>query len=33
MLLAEFDYDLKLEPSFPLLDPTAPHRVYWYLKK
>jgi sulfide:quinone oxidoreductase len=33
MLLAEFDYDLKLEPSFPLLDPTAPHRMYWYLKK
>jgi sulfide:quinone oxidoreductase len=33
MLLAEFDYDLKLEPSFPVLDPTKPHRVYWYLKK
>lgn len=33
MLLAEFDYSLKLEPSFPLLDPTKPHRVYWYLKK
>jgi sulfide:quinone oxidoreductase len=33
MLLAEFDYDLKLEPSFPLLDPTIPHRAYWYLKK
>jgi len=33
MLLAEFDYDLKLEPSFPVLDPTKPHRAYWYLKK
>ncbi|QZT61151.1 NAD(P)/FAD-dependent oxidoreductase [Mycolicibacterium austroafricanum] len=33
MLLAEFDYDLNLAPSFPLLDPTKPHRAYWYLKK
>ena len=33
MLLAEFDYDFKLQPSFPGLDPTAPHRSYWYLKK
>ena len=33
MLLAEFDYALELEPSFPLLDPTKPHRIYWYLKK
>ena len=33
MLLAEFDYDLNLEPSFPLLNPTTPHRSYWYLKK
>ena len=33
MLLAEFDYDLNLEPSFPVLDPTTPHRAYWYLKK
>ena len=33
MLLAEFDYDLKLKPSFPLLDPAKPHRPYWYLKK
>lgn len=33
MLLAEFDYDLNLEPSFPILDPTTPHRAYWYLKK
>ncbi len=33
MLLAEFDYDMKLEPSFPVLDPTKPHRAYWYLKK
>ena len=32
MLLAEFDYDLNLEPSFPVLDPTTPHRAYWYLK-
>ncbi len=33
MLLAEFDYDLNLQPSFPLLNPTTPHRAYWYLKK
>ncbi|MCV7433427.1 NAD(P)/FAD-dependent oxidoreductase [Mycolicibacterium bacteremicum] len=33
MLLAEFDYDLNLTPSFPLFDPTKPHRSYWYLKK
>jgi sulfide:quinone oxidoreductase len=33
MLLAEFDYSLQLQPSFPLLDPTKPHRIYWYLKK
>lgn len=33
MLLAEFDYDLNLTPSLPLLDPTKPHRGYWYLKK
>ncbi|MCB0942229.1 MAG: NAD(P)/FAD-dependent oxidoreductase [Mycobacterium sp.] len=33
MLLAEFDYDLNLKPSFPLLDSTKPHRPYWYLKK
>ena len=33
MLLAEFDYDFNLKPSFPGLDPTKPHRSYWYLKK
>ncbi len=33
MLLAEFDYDFNLQPSFPGLDPTKPHRPYWYLKK
>jgi len=33
MLLAEFDYDFNLTPSVPLLDPTKPHRAYWYLKK
>lgn len=33
MLLAEFDYDLNFEPSFPLLNPATPHRAYWYLKK
>lgn len=33
MLLAEFDYDLKLQPTVPLLNPTTPHRAYWYLKK
>ncbi|MCV7229614.1 NAD(P)/FAD-dependent oxidoreductase [Mycolicibacterium komossense] len=33
VLLAEFDYDFNLESSFPVLDPTTPHRSYWYLKK
>lgn len=33
MLLAEFDYDLNLTPSIPLLDPTTSHRSFWYLKK
>ena len=33
MLLAEFNYDFELTPSFPLLDPTKPHRAYWYLKR
>lgn len=33
VLLAEFDYGLKLKPTLPLLNPTAPHRAYWYLKK
>jgi sulfide:quinone oxidoreductase len=33
MLLAEFDYDFNLKPSFPGLDPAKPHRAYWYLKK
>lgn len=33
MLLAEFDYDLNLTPSIPVLDPTTSHRSYWYLKK
>lgn len=33
MLLAEFDYDMKMTPSIPLLDPAKPHRPYWYLKK
>jgi len=33
MLLAEFDYDFNVTPSFPVLDPTKPHRAYWYLKK
>jgi hypothetical protein len=33
MLLAEFDYSFQITPSFPLLNPTNPHRGYWYLKK
>lgn len=33
MLLAEFDYEFNLRPSLPLLNPTTPHRAYWYLKK
>ena len=33
LLLAEFDYDFNITPSFPILDPTKPHRAYWYMKK
>lgn len=33
MLLAEFDYSLEMTPSFPVLNPAEPHRLYWYLKK
>jgi sulfide:quinone oxidoreductase len=33
MLLAEFDYEFNLKPSFPGLNPVKPHRAYWYLKK
>jgi sulfide:quinone oxidoreductase len=33
MLLAEFNYDMKVTPSFPVIDATKPHRGYWYLKK
>ncbi|BBZ32342.1 NAD(P)/FAD-dependent oxidoreductase [Mycolicibacterium confluentis] len=33
MLLAEFDYDLNITPSMPVLNPVTPHRSYWYLKK
>jgi sulfide:quinone oxidoreductase len=32
VMLAEFGYDSKLMPSFPL-DPSVPRRSYWYLKK
>lgn len=35
MLLAEFNYDMEVTPSFPswMLDPVKPHRPYWQLKK
>lgn len=35
MLMAEFDYDLRMTPTFPtwMFDPAKPHRPYWYLKK
>ena len=33
MLLAEFDYDMNITPSWPVIDSTVPHRSYWYLKK
>lgn len=32
VMLAEFGYDGKLMPTFPL-DPSVPRRSYWYLKK
>ncbi|BBZ67422.1 pyridine nucleotide-disulfide oxidoreductase [Mycolicibacterium insubricum] len=33
MLLAEFDYDFNVTPTFPGLNPVTPHRAYWYLKR
>ncbi|MGW1269262.1 FAD-dependent oxidoreductase [Streptomyces sp. NPDC002491] len=33
MLLAEFDYDLKPAPSFPLLDPFKERRTMWLFKR
>ncbi len=33
MLLAEFDYDMKPAPSFPIIDTTRERRDMWYLKK
>ncbi|MCV7192884.1 NAD(P)/FAD-dependent oxidoreductase [Mycolicibacterium brumae] len=33
MLLAEFNYDFEITPTFPGLDPTVPHRPYWFLKR
>ncbi|MFK4145156.1 FAD-dependent oxidoreductase [Streptomyces sp. NPDC004065] len=33
MLLAEFDYDLKPTPSFPLLDPFKERRTLWAFKR
>lgn len=33
MLLAEFNYDLELTPSFPIIDQVKPRRDMWYLKK
>jgi sulfide:quinone oxidoreductase len=33
MLLAEFNYDLELTPSFPVIDQVKPRRDMWYLKK
>jgi sulfide:quinone oxidoreductase len=33
MLMAEFDYSMQITPSIPVLDPSMPHRSYWYLKK
>ena len=33
MLLAEFDYDLALAPSFPVINLTKERRDMWYLKR
>ncbi len=33
MLLAEFDYDLNVAPSFPFIDTTRERRDMWYLKR
>lgn len=32
VLLAEFDYEKKLQPSFPLVDPGKEHEIGWMLK-
>ncbi len=33
MLLAEFDYDFNVAPSFPIIDTTKERRDMWYLKR
>jgi sulfide:quinone oxidoreductase len=33
LLLCEFDYDLKPQPTFPLLDGTKEQRAYYWLKR
>jgi sulfide:quinone oxidoreductase len=33
MLLAEFDYDFNVRPSFPIIDTTKERRDMWYLKR
>ncbi|MEZ5193061.1 MAG: hypothetical protein R2734_11455 [Nocardioides sp.] len=33
MLLAEFDYELNVRPSFKFIDTTKPRRDMWYLKR
>ncbi|HET9081804.1 MAG TPA: pyridine nucleotide-disulfide oxidoreductase, partial [Trebonia sp.] len=33
MLLAEFDYDLKPRPSFPVIDTMKPRYDMWLLKR
>ncbi len=33
MLLAEFDYDFQVTPSFPFIDTTKERRDMWYLKR
>lgn len=33
LLLAEFDYDLRPAPTFPFLDPTKEHWIYYQMKR
>jgi len=33
MLLAEFDYEFNVAPSFPFIDTTKERRDMWYLKR
>lgn len=33
LILAEFDYDLKPTPTFPMIDQSKPYSIFFYMKK